>query len=324
MNFWEKLEKPIFALAPMEAVTDTVFREIFAMYGKPDVCFTEFVNVDGLLHPTGYEKLKIDLEYTEKQRPVVAQIWGNNPENFFKATQLIKSLGFDGVDINMGCPQDKEIAQNTCATLIRDPKLAGEIVMAVKQAAGEMPVSVKTRTGYSFPEVETWIGHLLKFNLAALTLHGRTKKEKSKVPANWNEIKKAVGIRNSLGVKTIILGNGDVKTRQEGLDRVKETGVDGVMVARGAFGNPWLFRKENFREPSVKERLKIMVEHSRLFEEKFSDKKPFVIMRKNFKAYASGFDGAAELRMKLMETKNAAETALVVEEYLNNEVRITS
>ncbi len=316
MNFWEKLEKPIFALAPMEAVTDTVFREIFAMYGKPDVCFTEFVNVDGLLHPTGYEKLKIDLEYTEKQRPVVAQIWGNNPENFFKATQLIKSLGFDGVDINMGCPQDKEIAQNTCAALIRDPKLAGEIVMAVKQAAGEMPVSVKTRTGYSFSEVETWIGHLLKFNLAALTLHGRTKKEKSKVPANWNEIKKAVGIRNSLGVKTIILGNGDVKTRQEGLDRVKETGVDGIMVARGAFGNPWLFRKENFREPSVKERLEIMVKHARLFEEKFSDKKPFVIMRKNFKAYASGFDSAAELRVKLMETKNAAETALVVEEFL--------
>jgi nifR3 family TIM-barrel protein len=316
MNFWEKLEKPIFALAPMEAVTDTVFREIFAMYGKPDVCFTEFVNVDGLLHPTGYEKLKIDLEYTEKQRPVVAQIWGNNPENFFKATQLIKSLGFDGVDINMGCPQDKEIAQNTCAALIRDPKLAGEIVMAVKEAAGELPVSVKTRTGYSVPEVETWIGHLLKFNLAALTLHGRTKKEKSKVPANWNEIKKAVDVRNNLGLKTIILGNGDVKTRQEGLDRVKETGVDGVMVARGAFGNPWLFKKQKFTDPTVKERLEVMVEHARLFEKKFLDKKPFVIMRKNFKAYATGFDGALNLRVKLMETKNAGETALVVEEFL--------
>lgn len=365
-NFWNELPKPIFCLAPMEEVTDVVFREMFARYSGPSgrihssqeetlewgsrpealvgplkgknlsgfppskngfVMFTEFVNVDGLLHETGFERLKIDLEYTENQRPIVAQIWGNNPEKFYKVAQMLVTMGFDGIDINMGCPQDKEIGLGTCAALIKQPKLAGEIIMAVKEGVGSLPVSVKTRLGYSkTDEMEGWLRHLLSFNLAAITLHARTKMEKSKVPAHWEKVKEAVEIRNAefpmlnAEFKTVIIGNGDIKTRTEGLERIKETGCDGVMIARGAFGNPWLFAlggknlEENY-QPSVKERLEVMLEHAKLFEEKLGKQKSFYIMLKHFKAYASGFDGAHELRAKLLETKNLGEAESIIHEF---------
>jgi nifR3 family TIM-barrel protein len=315
-NFWEKLNKPFFALAPMEDVTDVAFREMFAKYGKPEVMYTEFVNVDGLTHPEGYKRLSQDLKFTEIQRSMVAQIWGRDPQKFFEAAQIVAKLGFDGVDINLGCPQDKEIGLGTCAALIREPKLVGEIIAAVKKGAGGLPVSVKTRIGYSKPEIEEWIGFLLKQELSAIAIHARTKQEKSKVPAQWGEVKKAVELRNKLGNKTLIMGNGDVKSREEGLLRIAETGCDGVMVGRGAFGSPWFFRNDNY-QPSIKERLSVMLEHAQLFEKEFSGIKSFVIMRKHFKAYASGFDGAHELRAKLMETKNLEETQVIVNDFLN-------
>ena len=337
MNFWQQLKKPIFALAPMEDVTDCAFREIFAKYGKPDVMFTEFLNVDGLLHPEGFKRLKIDLSYTENQRPIVAQIWGRDPEKFLKAAALLKEMGFDGVDINFGCPQDKEIAQKTCAALIREPKLAGEIILATGEGAEGLPVSVKTRLGYSVPEeMEEWVSHLLKFKLVAIAIHARTKQEKSKTPAHWGKIKEAVAVRNyelrsmNPELRTLIIGNGDIHSREEGLRRVRETGCDGVMVARGAFGNPWIFReqgvdghgvnlqaiKANEYYPSVKEKLQVMLEHARLYEKLFVGVKPFVIMRKNFKAYASGFEHAPALRAKLMETKNLEEVEKITAEFL--------
>lgn len=335
------MPKPIFALAPMEEVTDVVFREMFALYSSinpsgriysgqeeakektlpgpvpaknPFVMFTEFVNVDGLLHPVGFEKLKIDLEYTENQRPIVAQIWGTDPEKFYKAAALVKEMGFDGVDINMGCPQDKEIGIGACAALIRNPNLASEIIEAVKKGAGDLPVSVKTRIGYTKPETENWIGHLLKHNLKAVTVHARTKQEKSKVPAHWEEVKKAVDVRDTLKIETLIIGNGDVKSREEGLGRVKETGCDGVMIARGAFGSPWLFRSDG-AEPDAKERMAIMLEHARLFNQRLGGKKSFYIMRKHFKAYASGFERSHELRAQLLESKNLEEAENIVKEF---------
>jgi nifR3 family TIM-barrel protein len=338
----------------MEEVTDVVFREMFAKYsggvktithnnndntttatspalsgilpspgeeetkkGNAFVMFTEFINVDGILHPTGFERLKIDLEYTENQRPIVAQIWGTDPEKFYEASKLMVNLGFDGIDINMGCPQDKEIGIGACAALIRNPVLASEIIEATIKGAGSLPVSVKTRTGYSKPETEIWIGHLLKHNLAAITLHARTKQEKSKVPASWVEVKKAVNVRNTLQSKTLIIGNGDVKSRTEGLSRMAETGCDGVMIARGAFGFPWMFREDNY-QPSVKERLTVALEHAKLFQEKLGGQKSFFIMRKHFKAYASGFDGASELRAKLLETKNTTEVESIVNDFLQS------
>lgn len=337
-NFWKTLPKPVFCLAPMEEVTDAVFREMFARYSgnriypeisldkkegrmNPFAMFTEFINVDGLLHPQGFEKLKIDLAYTENQRPIVAQIWGTDPEKFYQAAELISTLGFDGIDINMGCPQDKEIGIGACAALIRNPQLASQIIKATIKGAHGLPVSVKTRIGYSYPETESWVGHLLKSNLAALTLHARTKQEKSKVPAQWEEIKKAVLARNQAASETLIIGNGDVKTREEGLKRIKETGCDGVMIARGAFGNPWLFREDGY-QPDVKQRLKVMLEHARLFQEKLGQKKSFMIMRKHFKAYAGGFLGAHELRAKLLQTKNLPEAEEIVRNFLQTgEVR---
>ncbi len=362
-NFWQTLPKPIFCLAPMEAVTDCVFREIFAKYGKqnlipepvegsnleiffnglrqaqatsknPFVMFTEFVNVDGLLHPEGFKKLKIDLEFTENQRPIVAQLWGRDPEKFFRASKLVAEMGFDGVDINMGCPQDKEITQKTCAYLIREPQLAGEIIQATIEGArhnlslalssgGEgkrqLPVSVKTRIGYSkSEEMEGWISHLLQFPISALTLHARTKQEKSKVPAHWEKIKEAVKIRNKRienREKTLIIGNGDIKSHEEGLDRIAQTGCDGVMIGRGAFGNPWIFRSDNYIPPT-QEKLQVMLEHAQKYEQMYAGLKTFVQMRKNFKAYASGFNGSHELRAKLMETNNAEEVKKIVEEFL--------
>lgn len=346
-NFWKVLDNPIFCLAPMEEVTDVAFREMFARHGKIGmseksenrksdfVMFTEFINVDGLTHQVGFEKLKLDLKYTENQRPIVAQIWGTNPEKFYEAAKIVAGMGFDGIDINMGCPQDKEIGIGACAALIRTPELAKQIIEATKKGAGNLPVSVKTRIGYSkADEMEEWITTLLSTGIAVLTIHARTKQEKSKVPAQWEKIAEAVKIRNKLfpphpspspaegrgkeaGLRPLIIGNGDVKSREEGLARIKETGCDGVMIARGAFGNPWLFRADGYN-PSVNERLKVMLEHAEYFQKEFFGIKSFHVMRKHFKAYASGFDGASELRAKLMEVKDLEETKKVVEEFLDN------
>ncbi len=313
-NFWEKLNKPFFALAPMEEVTDVAFREMFARYGKPDVMFTEFVCVDALCHPEARKKMEVDLKYTDKQRPMVAQIWGRSPLLFEEAAGIVADLGFQGIDINMGCPQDKEISLGTCAALIQTPALAIEIIKATKKGGRGLPVSVKTRLGYNTNVVDTWLKHLLSAEPAAITLHGRTKKEKSKVPANWEEIKKAVDIRNREKAKTLIVGNGDVFSLGDAHAKVREFGVDGVMVGRGAFGHPWFFRTDNY-QPGIKEKLEVMLEHARLFEE-WLPQKSFFIMRKHFKAYASGFAGAADLRARLMETKNAEETAQVVKVWL--------
>ncbi len=322
-HFWEKVNKPAFILAPMEEVTDCVFREMFARYGKPDVMFTEFVSTEGLMHEEGRKRLSIDLKYTEIQRPIVAQIWGSDPEKFFRVAEYLVELGFDGIDINMGCPQSKEIGVGACAALIRNPELAVKIIEATKKGAGSLPVSVKTRLGYSkTDEMETWVKTLFQTEIAALTLHGRTKQEMSKVPAHWDKIAEAVKIRDAEKSKTLIIGNGDIKTYQEGLERIAQTNVDGIMVGRGAFGNPWFFKiggePSSGGSPSLVERLRVMVEHASLFEETYNGIKSFAIMRKHFKAYASGFDGASNLRISLMVVKNASETASVVEEFLKS------
>ncbi len=363
----------------MADVTDFAFREMFARYSKPlpaspfekgegtdtpslqkrgqgeFVMYTEFVNVDGLIHPEGYKRLSLDLKFSEIQRPIVAQIWGRDPQKFYEAAGIVAKLGFDGIDINFGCPQDKEIGQGTCAALIREPKLAAEIIAATKEGSrknnpsqppllqrggalktpsfqkrgqGELlPVSVKTRLGYNQIETQEWIGFLLGCDVAAIAIHARTKQEKSKVPAHWEEVRKAVGIRDTQHVtrnmkqKTLIIGNGDVKSTNEGLARISETGCDGVMIGRGAFGYPWKFRSDNY-QPTIKERLSVMLEHARLFEKEFSGVKSFAIMRKHFKAYASGFPGSAELREKLMGTNSAGEVEEILGQFNKSNQRM--
>ncbi len=299
----------------MDQVTDCAFREMFARYGKPDVLFTEFVNVDGLLHPDGRKRLLRDLKFTAKQRPIVAQVWGTDPEKFYKVARIIKKLKFDGLDINMGCPQSKEIALGAGAALILNPKLAIKIIKSAKKGAGKMPVSVKTRIGFDKNIIKDWIKVLLKAEPTAIIVHGRTKKQMSKVATDWGAIAEAVKVRDKMKSKTLIVGNGDIQNYQDGIIRAKESGVDGVMIGRASFGNPWIFRADNYH-PSIQERLEALLEHAKLFEKWYRHKKSFATLRKHFKACASGLEGSKELRIKLMETKNAAETAKVVKEFL--------
>ncbi|MEK7586087.1 MAG: tRNA-dihydrouridine synthase [Patescibacteria group bacterium] len=313
-NFWEKLPKPFFALAPMADVTDTAFRRIICKYGKPDVTWTEFVSVDGLCS-IGKEKLLIDLKYTEGERPIVAQIFGSKPENFEKVAHMLVEMGFDGIDINMGCPVKKVLNQNSCSALIRTPELAQEIILATMRGAGNLPVSVKTRIGFNKMEIETWIPQVLETKPAALTVHLRTVKEMSLVPAHWEVMKQVVELRNKISPKTLIIGNGDVRDIVHAKELVRQTGCDGIMLGRAIFGNPWLFTGY---VPNTEEKLKIMVEHTKLFEELLGKVKNFAIMKKHYKAYVNGFDGAKELRVKLMECNNSREVEALVDNFLAN------
>ena len=321
-GFWKELKKPIFVLAPMANVTDAAFRRIIAKYGKPDVMWTEFVSCDGLMSP-GREKLLVDFIYSESERPIVAQIFGSKPENFYKTALLAQELGFDGIDINMGCPDKNVEKQGAGACLIKNPLLAQEIIRETKRGAGKLPVSVKTRIGYNKNTLAEWLPYLLEVEPALITVHARTRKEMSLVPAHWEVVADAVAIRDTYDNsknKTLIFGNGDVKSIAEAEQRVQETGADGVMIGRGIFGNPWLFSKDiNETKMSISERLGVMIEHTYLFEKLLGEHKNFDIMKKHYKAYVNGFDGAKELRIKLMEgSTTAADVERIVSEFLSN------
>jgi len=320
-GFWGKLEKPIMAVAPMADVTDSAFRVLIAKYGKPDVMFTEFVSCDGLCSDEGRPNLLIDLQYTEKERPIVAQVFGNNPECFYKCAKLIKELGFDGIDINMGCPDKAICKQNSGAALIKNPKLAKEIIKATKRGAGKLPVSVKTRIGYTKENLKEWLIHLIEAEPAVIIVHARTKKEMSKVPADWELLGKVVKeIKKNIPAdkRPIFIGNGDVKSLKEAKDKAKQYSLDGIMIGRGIFGNPWFFNpKKNLKNIKLSDKLKVLVEHTNLYEKLLGKKKAFDIMKKHFKAYVTGFDGAKELRIKLMACKNAREVKEVIKNFLD-------
>ncbi|MBY0376392.1 tRNA-dihydrouridine synthase family protein, partial [Patescibacteria group bacterium] len=251
-NFWKKLNKPVFVLAPMADVTDCVFREIINKYGKPDVFWTEFVSADGLAHPVAREKLLIDLKFDKAEHPIVAQIFGGKPENIKAAAALCCELGFDGIDLNMGCPDKSIEKQCAGAYSMKDPKLAIEIIRAAKEGAGDLPVSVKTRIGYNKNELDTWIPALLGEDIAVLTVHLRTRKEMSLVPAHWDLMQGIVEIRNKMGKDTLIFGNGDALSIEDAKQKVLDTGCDGVMLGRAIFGNPWLF---SGKVPGIEEKL---------------------------------------------------------------------
>lgn len=299
----------------MADVTDAAFRHLIAKTGKPSVMWTEFVSADGLaLAPEeGRKKLLLDLKYSEIERPIVAQFFTASPEHMKKAAELACDLGFDGIDINMGCPDRSIEKQGAGAALLKNVKLAREMLRAAKEGAGELPVSIKTRIGYNRPELDTWLSEILKEEPAVVTIHARTRKEMSKVPARWEFVKRAVEIRDEMNSKTLIFGNGDVMNIDEAQKRVEETGCDGVMLGRAIFGNPWLFAGYI---PKLEEKLNTLIEHTKLFEEMLGHTKNFAIMKKHFKAYINGFDGAAELRGKLMETNNAEEVEKIIKEFL--------
>jgi|SRR3989344_2151712 len=339
LGFWGKIEKPVIALAPLANVTDAAFRRIIAKYsrmgapdGGPDVLWTEFVSADGLVlaDPKGKQKLLFDLIFSESERPIVAQIFGGNLSTIEKAANIAAGMGFNGLDINMGCPDRAVEKQCAGAALIKNPKLAREIIRSAKKgidASGKkIPLSVKTRIGYGKNELDNWLPELLSEEPAVITIHARTRKEMSLVPARWDSIKRAVEIRNNAESKTLIFGNGDVFDVASAVQKAKETGCDGVMLGRAIFGNPFLFAPHKYYEDKtesekIKMKLSVAVEHAKLFEELLSGVKNFSIMKKHFKAYSSGFTGAKELRLKLMETQNANQVKDAIYDFLKNFIK---
>lgn len=316
-SFWNSLERPIIALAPMEDVTDTALRELLLSTADPSalhVVMTEFVSTDGLVHRKARKRVIHRLRVTAEERAllhqkkvkIVAQIWGNRPENY---TQIIREIAdemeFDGIDINMGCPVPKVVKRGCCSGLIGNPSLAKEIVQAAKEASG-LPVSVKTRIGLKEIATEEWTAHLLETRPAALTFHGRTQKQMSVGPANWDEIEKAARLRDQVAPDIPVLGNGDVKSIEQGRALCQKHGLDGAMIGRGIFDNPWLFMEEQ-RERSREERLEMLWKHTQLFDRVWEGSKNFHILRRYYSIYSKGFHGCAELRAKLMQTESIDE-----------------
>ena len=349
MNFWKQIKKPVIGLAPADGITDAAFRHIVAKYGQPSVIYTEFVPCNGLVR--GIKRLLEDFIYSPEERPIVAQVFGAIPENFYKMAIIVAELGFDGIDINMGCP-DKSVTkkQGAGAALIDQPQLAGEIVKAVKkgisdwtegkevddleletgfikqikkqskrqlreQINGEnkrepIPVSIKTRIGVNQAITEEWIKYLLETQPQVIAIHGRTLKQLYKGKADWGEIGKATAIAK--GSQTKILGNGDINSYQQAVGKIKKYGVDGVLIGRGSFGNPWIFRK-NYH-PSVREKLTVMIEQAQVFNKTFKDK-PFIDLRKHFGWYCRGFPGAKKLREKLVRIDSLQELTLILSSF---------
>src|SRR5665213_753433 len=321
-DFWNNLPRPFFVLAPLEDVTDAAFRRLVAEYGKPDVMLTEFTSADGLVlaDERGQKQLRKKLIFSEIERPIVAQLFTSSPERMEQAARLAAELGFDGFDINMGCP-DRAVEKSGCgAALIKTPKLARELIQAAKKGFGG-PVSVKTRIGYNKDELETWVPELLAEDLVALTLHARTRKEMSDVPARWDRVARAVEIRDAMKSKTLIIGNGDVKDISDAKAKVIETKCDGVMLGRAIFGNPWLFSGREV-EPSPQERMNALLQHITRFDELLGQLSNFAVMKKHFKSYISGWDGAKELRIKLMETSSLEEARTIVKDALVRNVQL--
>lgn len=319
LGFWERVSRPIFVLAPLANITDSAFRQFLTHYTKPPVIWTEFVSADGLCHPKGREVLLRDLRFEENERPIVAQVFTGHPEKMFEAAKLIKDLGFDGIDINMGCPDKNVMKQGGGAACMKDPKQAQAIIRAAMAGVCSggttpIPVSVKTRLGMNKDELETWLPTILETQPAVVTLHLRTKKEMSFVPAHWERMVRAVEIRDVVSSETILLGNGDVKSLAEAEKKCVETGCDGVMFGRAIFGNPWLF-DESKVTVTVKERLDAIIDLAKSFETTWQETKNFELLKKHFQSYIVGFPKAKELRVALMGTHEDAAIKQIIADF---------
>lgn len=310
---------PLFILAPMDDVTDTVFRQIIHSTAPADLYVTEFVNVDGLMSP-GRPKLLKKLLFRENEGPLIAQLWGLKPENFEAIAQqiadgtLARELGlpegvnFRGIDLNMGCPAKSEVKNGTCSALIKNRPLAAEIIEATKRGAGSLPVSVKTRVGFSHIDM-SWIEFLLEHELDMLTIHWRTRKEMSKVPAHWELADEAVAMRDRISPSTKLIGNGDVLTRQQGEELAAKYNLDGIMIGRGVFHDPYVFAKESPWESVPKQdKIALYRKHVELFAETWQPgERAIHTLNKFCKIYINGFDGAKEMREVLMSCESTDE-----------------
>ncbi|MGO2265561.1 tRNA dihydrouridine synthase [Vagococcus salmoninarum] len=313
-NFWAELPKPFFVLAPMEDVTDVVFRHVVKAAGAPDVFFTEFTNSDSYCHPDGKESVRGRLVFTEDEQPLVAHIWGDKPEFFREMSLGLAEMGFKGIDLNMGCPVPNVAGRGKGSGLILRPEVAAELIAAAK--AGGLPVSVKTRLGYSeLAEHEAWLTHLLEQDIANLSIHLRTRNEMSKVDAHWEMIPQVLAIRDRVAPNTLITINGDIPDRQTGLELAEKYGVDGIMIGRGIFKNPFAFEKEP-KEHTATELLGLLNMQLDLQDE-YAKVIPrsIVGLHRFFKIYVKGFPGASDLRVKLMTTKSTEEVREILADY---------
>ena len=314
-GFWQKLNRPFTILAPMANVTDWAFRQIIIQTGRSDVFYTEFLSCDGIVHDQN--RFAGELYFEENERPIVVQFFGAKPESFYRCAQLAQGFGFDGIDINMGCPDKSVEKQGGGAALMKNPELAVKIIQETIRGAGKLPVSVKTRLGYTKIEHD-WFKNLLDTDIAALSVHARTRKEMSKVPARWDELRKiaemakeihgnlSAGSRQ-LSTRPLIIGNGDVKNMDDVREKTTQYGLDGVMVGRGIFENPWFFTDAENLEHTQKDRVTLLLKHLENFEKLWPEGKNFNVMKRFFKIYINGFSGAKELRAELMNTKSPNE-----------------
>lgn len=317
MNIYQGLPKPFFVLAPMDDVTDTVFRQVVAGCAAPDLFFTEFVNVDGL-QSIGRENLLKRIQFSTTERPIVAQIWGKDPKNYYKTSKELVEMGFAGIDINMGCPIKNIVNNGCCSAFIQNRDAAVEVIKAVQDGAGQLPVSVKTRLGFNDIDY-SWHELLLRQNLSMLTIHGRTRKELSSVPNKWDSIGKVRELRDEIAPQTLIIGNGDVLSRQQGLELADEYKLDGIMIGRGIFSDPFIFAEHSpWSEYTRGQRIEIYLKHVRLFAETWKNNERRVATLNKFcKVYINGFDGAKELREKLMGALSTDELCEVLTSSVN-------
>ncbi|MFT8391886.1 MAG: tRNA-dihydrouridine synthase [Sporolactobacillus sp.] len=315
-NFWRDLPRPFFILAPMEEVTDVVFRHVVGEAARPDVFFTEFANTESYCHPEGINSVRGRLTFTADEQPLVAQIWGDKPECFRQMSIGLAKQGFSGVDINMGCPVPNVTRNGKGSGLILRPGVAADIVQAAK--AGGLPVSVKTRLGYTdVSEWRDWLTHLLKQDIANLTIHLRTRAEMSKVDAHWDLIPEIKQLRDQVAPATLLTINGDVTDRQTGLKLADQYGVDGLMIGRGIFANPFAFEKVA-SDHSSQELLDLLKLHLDLHDQyaKELELRPFTALQRFFKIYVRGFRGASELRNQLMGTKSTDEVRALLDGFV--------
>ncbi len=311
-SFWNDLPKPFFILAPMEAVTDVVFRHVVAKAGRPDIFFTEFTNSASYCSPKGIHSTRGRLAFTEDEHPMVAQIWGSKPENYREMAIGLKELGFKGIDINMGCPDKSVVKGGAGSGLIRTPELAAELIAAAKEAG--LPVSVKTRLGdIRVEEWHDWLTHILKQDVVNLTIHLRTRKEMSKVDAHYELIADIKKLRDEIAPQTLLTINGDIRDREHGLELAEKYGIDGIMIGRGIFANPYAFTAGY--KPTREEILSLLNYHLDLFDKynKELEPRPFDPLKRFFKIYVREIPGAAELREKLMHTKSTSEVREILQ-----------
>ncbi|HDC3654791.1 TPA: tRNA-dihydrouridine synthase [Staphylococcus aureus] len=313
-NFWSELPRPFFILAPMEDVTDIVFRHVVSEAARPDVFFTEFTNTESFCHPEGIHSVRGRLTFSEDEQPMVAHIWGDKPEQFRETSIQLAKMGFKGIDLNMGCPVANVAKKGKGSGLILRPDVAAEIIQATK--AGGLPVSVKTRLGYyEIDEWKDWLKHVFEQDIANLSIHLRTRKEMSKVDAHWELIEAIKNLRDEIAPNTLLTINGDIPDRKTGLELAEKYSIDGVMIGRGIFHNLFAFEKEP-REHTSKELLDLLRLHLSLFNKYEKDEiRQFKSLRRFFKIYVRGIRGASELRHQLMNTQSIAEARALLDEF---------